>query len=267
MLDFEDLEGLPCPCDDRHVCLLASERCVPRESVDPFKSCPTDTPLSGSETCRLERDATGRVTQDYVCAALNGQGPRCLPVCAPVPYGRRDAGRLVANRCPTGTTCWSVPTGDSPAGGVCSEGICEESPNTCPATQRCARFNGAGVCFTECSVYDRPSGCGADQVCQLIGLANLTACVAAGPTPTGGLCNQIEGEEPLDDMCQRQDTGSVVRPLICAHPDAATDRRDFCLPVCSPADGSGCLPGELCLLARANVYPSTGQGVGVCGLR
>ena len=42
VLDFEELDGLPCGCLPEFVCLVASNGCVPRHSVELFKSCTLD---------------------------------------------------------------------------------------------------------------------------------------------------------------------------------------------------------------------------------
>lgn len=244
ILDFDDLEGLPCPCDDQHVCLLESDRCVPRGRTEPFKFCQVDTPQGGDELCPA----------GHRCVALNDAPPRCLPSCEPVLYARPQAGRLVEEQCPFGTTCWTTEKG-----GVCSEGVCEDNPNTCPPGERCARFNGAGVCFTECFVYDdSPLPCGADEICHPIGLANLTACVPSGVLAAGALCTR-----PEDGMCEKID-GPTMRPLMCVRAEASANPELFCRPPCNPSDNTGCLPGETCALVRANVYPSIGLGLGAC---
>lgn len=239
--DFDDLEGLPCPCDAEHVCDEASGRCVPVSSVEPFKSCPQETPLEGDELCPVR----------HRCVAVLGQGPRCLPQCEPVLYARPDAGREVAAQCPFGTTCWP-----SEKGGVCAEGVCRDNPNSCEPGRTCVLFNGAGVCFTDCQIF-QPSACGGNQICHPIGLASVTACIDAGGLPEGSVCTR-----PGDGMCRRTDDQN--RALLCARPEAATRADLFCRPVCNFADGVPCLPGETCVLVRANVDPFTGTDIGVC---
>lgn len=247
ILDFDDLEGLPCPCDDRFVCLQSSDRCVPRGSVDPFKSCSQDTNQFGNELC----------PPNHRCVAINDRGPRCLPDCLPVLYARASAGARVAEQCPFGTACWATP---GVGGGVCSEGVCRDNPNNCPPNESCVLFNGAGICFRQCSIHaGLPGDCVADQTCHPIGLSNVTACVQTGNLPLDSICTQAQ-----DGMCQKDTGGPQRRALICAKPERSTDLNLRCRPVCNPDDNTGCLAGETCVLVRANIDPFVGASVGLC---
>lgn len=243
-LDFDDLENLPCPCAPGFVCLQASNRCVPNGSSEPFKSCSLDTPLTGDELC----------PSGHRCVAVNNQGPRCLPQCQPVLYARPEAGARVAAQCDFGTTCW-----DTAKGGVCSEGVCRDNPNDCPNPgERCVVFNGAGVCFTTCTVkFSQPFDCIGDQICHPIGLTNITACVNSGTLAAGTVCTS-----PEDGMCEQTD--AMNRPLICAGFEASTNEQLFCRPVCDVSTGVPCLPGETCPLVRARIDPTTGTSLGAC---
>lgn len=239
--DFDDLEGLPCPCEPGFVCLEASDRCVLAESVEAYKSCSQDTPQTGDELC----------PDGFRCVSVNDQGPRCLPQCQPVSYARPDDGARIAAQCDFGFTCWSTEKG-----GVCSEGICEDNPNNCPGGQRCARFNGAGVCFTTCDVLARQTSCSGDTMCHPIGQSNLTACVVAGSLSSGSICTL-----PEDGMCQRVNAAGT--PLICARPIASTDSILRCAEVCDPSGGGGCAAG-VCALVRSDIAPPTNASVGMC---
>lgn len=239
-LDFDDLSDLPCPCDTDHVCLNSSDRCVLRGSVELFKSCSQDTNQSGDELC----------PPNAICQAVNGLGPRCLPQCEPTTYATPEAGQIVSAQCPyTGTTCWRTDRG-----GVCSEGVCRANPNNCPPGQECVTFNGAGVCFTTCEVYQRsPFACGNDQLCHPIGSASVTACVPAGPRRLGELCD-------AENLCAKLD--GAGRPMVCDRP-LNTDSPRRCLAVCVN-DGDCIPPQESCALARPDIDPVLGTDLGVC---
>lgn len=242
-LDFEDTEGLPCPCGPGFVCLEASDRCVPLGVVEAYNPCSTDTELDGDELCE-----TG-----HRCVAINGEGHRCLPSCVPVSYARPGDGAAIAAQCPFGQTCWP-----SDKGGVCSEGVCQDNPSRgCGAGQRCGMFNGAGVCFTPCNIRLGAEACGGTTACHPIGLLDLTACVPTGTLQAGDLCTR-----PEEGACQKID-GSA-RALICARPAADSSEDLRCAPWCNPDDNTQCLPGETCVLVRADVDPFTGLDVGVC---
>lgn len=243
-LDFDDLEGLPCPCSPGFVCIESSDRCLPTGSSEPFKACLQDTPNGGDELCPA----------DHRCVAINAQGPRCLPQCQPVIYARPSAGARIAEQCSAGTTCW-----ESPKGGVCSEGVCRDNPNDCSQPgERCAIFNGAGVCFLECDpLLTSPLPCGGDQLCHPIGTTDITACVAGGNLASGALCTRAE-----DGMCEKTD--GLGRALICASFEATTNEQLFCRPVCDPATLAGCVAPETCSLVRSRLDPTTGRSLGAC---
>jgi hypothetical protein len=246
ILDFDDVVDLPCPCDPDHVCLEGSNRCVATRSVDLFKSCPTDTTLGGDELCPTPND---------VCVGVNDVGPRCLPKCTPVNYATVSANQELASMFPPGTTCWPTDKG-----GVCSEGICDALVQDCPGTQRCADFNGAGVCFTTCEIFQlNPLPCSSGQVCHPIGTESLTACVESGVRLRSELCDST-------NMCEKTD--DVGRPMVCAKPQGSTSDQLRCWPICLPGDGSSCNgPGETCLLARPNIDPLTRADLGICEVR
>lgn len=239
-LDFDELDGLPCPCDADHVCLIAANRCVSRASVDDFKSCSKDTENGGDDLCKAGR----------ICQGVNDQGPRCLPRCEPSPYALPEADARIAQQCPQATTCWTTDRG-----GVCSEGVCRDQPNNCPPGQECLRFNGAGVCFTRCGVFQiDPPPCAGDQVCHPIGDYPFTACV-----PSGGIGRRTPCDER--NLCAPRD--DFNRPMICARPQQSTAQRQ-CYPVCQAGDASRCFQGESCTLARPNIEPETRRSLGIC---
>lgn len=241
VLDFDDLSDLPCPCDQDHVCLNASDRCVLRRSVDLFKSCNTDTDGLGDELC----------PEGAICESVNGLAPRCLPRCQPTTYATPEAGNAVAAECPyLGTTCWPTERG-----GVCSEGVCRTNPNNCDPGQECVAFNGAGVCFTQCTLYQRnPLPCANNESCQPIGSSVVTACVSSGARQLGEPCT-------ADDMCAKVDTNN--RPMVCDRPQNNTSGIRRCVAICRN-DGD-CIPGaETCVLARPNLDPSAGIDLLIC---
>jgi hypothetical protein len=244
ILDFEDLDDLPCPCDPGHVCLEGSNRCVRTRTVDLFKSCPTDTPLGGDELCPSEND---------VCVDINNAGPRCLPKCVPVNFATPTASSELMNVCPIGTVCWDSPKG----GGVCSSGICDSLIQDCPGTQSCASFNGAGVCFTTCEIFQtNPLPCSQGQVCHPIGTESITACVDSGTRRRSELCDS-------QNLCEKTDESG--RPMVCSKQMGTTSDVLRCWPICVPGDGSQCtMVGESCLLARPNIDPITQADLGIC---
>ena len=234
-LDFDDIEDLPCPCEPGFVCLADSNRCIPTGSSEPFKSCRQDTPLTGDELCPV----------NHRCIALNGQGPRCLPQCAPVLYARPTDGAQIAEQCPFETTCW-----ESPKGGVCSEGLCRDNPNSCTGPgEQCVPFNGAGVCFTTCDIFQQaPLPCGANEICHPIGVSDFRACIPAGVLDLNALCPAAAG------MCRKTDPDG--RPMICATPLASTESQPRCRAICDVVNQTGCLIGETC--------PQVSLDLGVC---
>lgn len=238
-LDFDDVEDLPCPCDENHVCLIAANRCVRRASVDLFKSCSQDTANNGDDLC----------ASNAVCQQINDQGPRCLPTCQPTNYATPEAALDVAAQCPVGSTCWATERG-----GVCSEGVCSTTPNNCPAPGQCVIFNSAGVCFTPCDPFTSGvSPCGGNQVCHPIGAGSVTACVPAGVGERLQLCS-------ADEFCKKDDNG---RALVCDRPfESNAPRR--CLPICELGGAINCVAGETCVLARPNVTTSPRRDLGIC---
>jgi hypothetical protein len=242
--DFDSVEGLPCPCDPDHVCLVPSNSCHLRHSVDDFKSCDlgAQTP---DDLCR----------QNRICQSVNGGGMMCLPQCMPSDYATPDAAANIATQCPTGTTCWMTDRG-----GVCNQGICNDIPNNCPPPQECVRFNGAGVCFTPCQVFQvSPPPCAGGQLCHPVGDTSKTQCIAPGMGKLNDPCTDM-------DMCQQTDT--IGRRLVCVVPSGSMELRR-CRAICAcPAgaaacDNSSCNSGAACALAVPNVDQS-GNGLGVC---
>lgn len=245
ILDFDDVDGLPCPCDPEYTCLLGSSKCVLRGSVELFKSCSTDTPNNGDDLC----------PPNAVCESINGNGPRCLPLCTPTNYGTPASGQKVADQCPFGNTCWIARSS-----GVCSEGVCNDNPNNCDAGQQCVRFNGAGVCFTTCGVFQtNPLPCSAGQLCQPIGESSVTACIPSGPVQRTQECNE-------ENMCAKTDENG--RPMVCDVALGSTDTLRRCFAICDPAEGAArCNPNlnEFnCPTSRPNVEPRSGRSLGIC---
>ncbi len=241
VLDFDDLSDLPCPCDQDHVCLNAANRCVPRRSVELFKSCSQDTTALGDELC----------PENAICQAVNGLGPRCLPRCVPTSYATPEAGGMAAAQCPfVGTTCWATDRG-----GVCSEGVCRTTPNNCPAGQECVVFNGAGVCFTQCDIYQRnPIPCGNNEACHPIGSSAVTACVPTGERRLGETCT-------ADDLCVKLDGNN--RPLVCDRPISQDTGVRRCLAICVN-DGDCIPPQESCAVSRIDLDPRLGTDLNIC---
>jgi hypothetical protein len=240
ILDFDDLEGLPCPCDEEHVCLNAANRCVRRNSVDLGKSCSQDTVNNGDDLCPT----------NAVCQQINDQGPRCLAECSPSTYATPESGLDVQSQCPPSQTCWQTERG-----GVCSEGVCTPTPNNCAPGKQCVVINGAGVCFTPCDIFQvDPPPCGGNQVCHPITDTSVTACVPAGLVERRQICT-------ADDFCKK--ISDDLRPMVCDRPMISTGPRR-CLPICRVGGSPGCLGTETCALARPNIDLVLGTDLGVC---
>jgi hypothetical protein len=238
-LDFDELSDLRCPCLPEYVCLVQSDRCVPRRSVEDFKSCSPDAE-NPDDLCKM----------GSICVNYAERGHRCLPSCQVTNYSTSEAAERVRAQCPEGTTCWD--TGER--GGVCDEGECADNPNTCPGTQRCVKFNGAGVCFTTCEIFVGDNSCAADQLCHPIGDSSVVSCVPQGMRDYNEICSDA-------DPCKKLDV--VGRPLVCDRPAGSSSPRR-CLPICAFGDGSRCRMGETCVFARSMVDPVSGASLGVC---
>lgn len=222
-LDFEDVEDLPCPCDDEHVCLTTKMGCVPRASVDDFKACSVDTdPPGGDLLCQ----------GTAICENIMQRGHQCLPTCTPKSYALAEASAEIGTECRTGTTCF-----DTARGGVCGEGVCDSSPASCGVGQECQFFNGAGICFTVCEIYRRlDEPCANGQVCHPIGNSQTTACLEPG----AGLRNESCS---LERLCQGKD--EFGRAMICSRPQVTPQAAPRCFPICLPGDGTcngNCIP-------------------------
>jgi hypothetical protein len=137
--------------------------------------------------------------------------------------------------------------------------VCDALKQTCAGAQSCGAFNGAGVCFTTCDIFQtNPLACSAGQVCHPIGTESFTACVGAGLRKRGEVCD-------AQNMCEKQDETPQGRPMICGKQTGTTQEQLRCWPICVPGDGSQCtLQGEGCLLARPNVDPVTQADLGIC---
>jgi hypothetical protein len=245
ILDFDNIEGLPCPCDPDHVCLVPSQTCFRRHSVDDFKSCDIGA-ATPDDLCR----------QNSICQSVNGDGPKCLPTCTPSTYATPESSQNIGKQCPEGTTCWLTDRG-----GVCSGGVCNEIPNDCPPPKECVRFNGAGVCFTPCAIFQlNPPPCANGQVCHPVGTTGKTQCIDPGPRKLGEPCSDT-------DMCEQTDMGG--RRLACEVPSGSKEIRR-CRAICiCPPDGSacsasGCNSMAACAIAVPDADITTHAGLGVC---
>ena len=154
-------------------------------------------------------------------------------------------------QCPyLGTTCWSTERG-----GVCSEGVCRTNPNNCGPGQECVAFNGAGVCFTVCDIYQtNPLPCANNESCHPIGSSAVTACVPIGERRVGDACT-------ADDLCTKVDGDG--RPLVCDRPLAQNTGIRRCLAICRN-DGDCISPVESCAVARPDLDPVLGTDLLVC---
>ena len=247
-LDFEDLDGLPCGCLPDFVCLVASNRCVPRHSVELFKSCTLDA-VDPDALCPR---ASAEAPMGARCLDRDGLGPRCLPICTPTNYSTADAAQSVAAQCPVGTTCWTA----SDRAGVCDEGECSDQPNNCVGGSRqCVTFNGAGVCFTTCEIFVPDNSCAGDKLCHPIGASSVTACIDQGTKALGEICDD-------ENPCQKFDDPTRRRPMICDRPMGSQGPRR-CWAICNPSDGSRCILPESCTISRGRVNQSS-SSLGIC---
>ncbi|MFO0724472.1 MAG: hypothetical protein U1E65_11855 [Myxococcota bacterium] len=242
VLDFDNEKDLPCPCLTGYVCLTSSNRCVLKNSVDDYKSCSPDAE-NPDDLCK----------PNSICYAINANGPQCLPKCVPSNYATPEAGLTIGNQCQSSKTCWAIPQG----GGVCSDGLCSETPNSCDPPQQCVAFNSAGICFTPCPIFKPETGCIGDQACHPIGSSSVMACVKSG--------NVLEGQQCDDTKpCAKLTAGMPQRPLVCDRPAASTDVRR-CRKICQFGSNLGCDTGEECQFSRPNADPDApGVALGLC---
>ena len=244
ILDFDDLEGLPCDCLPGFVCLSTSETCVPANSVDDFKSCDVNATPNASDQCQAGSD----------CVEINQAGGRCLPRCTPrIPFVA-EVGLEIQAECGEGRYCWEL----SPGVGYCDDGECSDIPETCPPPQRCVSINGAGVCFDVCDIFSTASPCGATAThCQPVAETRIMACLPSGAQLSGEPCGLTEGAcEDVDDQ---------GRGLICTRPQQSTNPLRRCAPRCNASlDNVDCpLPGEGCFLAIPDI-DDLGTDLGIC---
>ena len=243
-LDFEDLEGLPCPCDQGFICLSTSQTCVPTQSVDDFKSCDIDATPNPSDQCKEGRD----------CVVLNGIGARCLPRCTPrIPFVT-DVGREIEAECGAGKYCWELSAGV----GYCDDGECTDLPDSCSPPEQCVRINGAGVCFTGCDIFSNAMPCGATGThCQPVVESRIMGCLPSGTQQSGQPCGLAEG------ACD--DTDDQGRGLICVRPLGSSNPLRTCAPRCNfSLNNTDCiLQGEGCFEAIGNI-DDVGTDLGIC---
>lgn len=246
IVEFDDIEGLGCDCLPEYVCLVASNTCVRRRSVENFKSCSPDA---------VDPDAL--CPQGSICVNERNQGHRCLPTCTITNYATGEAGIQVANECRTaGTLCWSSL--DRSGVGVCDFGECDALRQDCPAVgDRCVGINGGGRCFTSCRIF-QTDACIGDPVCHPLLDSSETACIEPGAVERAELCSHTRA-------CKKFDTSTGAnRPMICARPDGSGDGLR-CWPTCKFGNvGSGCGTLEACVFSRANIDRVTGENLGIC---
>ena len=240
LVDFEDETDLPCPCLPDHVCLVSSNRCVPKNSVEDYKSCSPDAERP-DDLCQ----------PGSICYNFRERGPRCLPTCAPSQYSTPEAAERIRTQCVRiGTTCWQIENG----GGVCDEGECTDLPDNCGGTRRCVPVNGTGVCFTPCRIFTGDACVGDQQACHPILDSSVTACITSGPREIGQPCSDI-------DPCMKQD--QFGNSIVCDRPANTSDLRR-CYRACPFPNMTGCAPGETCQFARNDIDPVTRGALGLC---
>ena len=243
ILDFDDVEGLPCGCQTGFVCLSDSQTCVRAGSVDDFKSCDINA-TPANDQCKGGSE----------CVEINDTGARCLPRCLPqVPFVS-EVGAAIAAECGAGKYCWQV----APGTGYCDDGECNDLPDDCPPPQRCVRINGAGVCFETCDIFSNATPCGATGThCQPVAESRVFACLPSGTQQSGEPCGLAEG--------QCEDLDSENRTLICTRPIGGTNPVRRCAPRCNPA-----LPNVECFLANEGCFTAIaniddlGTDLGIC---
>jgi hypothetical protein len=239
-LDFDDETDLGCPCLPDHVCLVTSDRCVKKNSVEDFKSCSPDAERP-DDLC----------VPGSICFPFRDFGPRCMPKCTPSQYSTAEAGLRIAEQClRVGTTCWPIEEG----GGVCGEGECNDNPNTCPPPKQCVKFNGAGVCFTPCKIFQGDQACLGGQACHPIGDSSATACIQPGNVQVQDRCSDVD---PCAKLDQQGNT------LVCDRPQGSTDSRR-CHRICPFPNPIGCAGGESCRFSRSNIDPDQRADLGLC---
>lgn len=243
--DFEDIDDLPCDASDQcredFICRLDTRDCIRRGSVDPGKSC----------GIAVEGDPDNLCPEGYRCVDVAGRGLRCLLPCTPVVPIDETAGLALRDQCGPNNYCWSLPTG----GGACDEGECQELGNQgCPVGSQCVELNSAGKCFAQCDIYSTDGDC-IDGACHPVDQAVVNACIAPGDLDEGDKCDGV-------NWCRAfNDDGS---PLICARPEGATSRDDFCRILCDPTLQIGCPGGTRCVRIEGSGALGSPVDVGIC---
>ena len=243
ILDFDNIEGLPCDCLPGYVCLSTSQTCVPINSVDDYKSCDINATPNANDQCMPGSE----------CVTLNAPGPRCLPRCEPVSPFVSEVGSQLAAQCGTGRYCWAFSAGV----GYCDDGECDEFNNPCDPPLACVRVNNAGVCFATCDIFSNALPCGATgQHCQPVADTAITACLDSGLQQSGQACGVAEG------ACTSAD--AFGRGLVCTRPQGSSNPLRTCSPVCNPASGNAdCRAGEGCFIAISRI-DDIGTSLGIC---
>ena len=239
VLDFDDIEGLPCPCvQPGYVCLSASQTCERSQSVDDFKSCDINATPDPNDQCG----------EGSNCVDINGRGPRCLPRCTPLNPFVRDVGSRLADACQIGRYCFE---GAQAGVGYCDDGVCNEFSMRCPDTQSCQVINSAGVCFSDCNIFDPATPCGPSAThCQPVAEQAVMACLATGIRRQGEVCG-------LDE-------GACAEGLICTRPLGSMNQVRTCAPPCNFNLGDAdCEPEQGCFRAIPNVE-GLGTDLGIC---
>lgn len=230
--DFDDIDGLRCPCQDGYVCIDGA--CEPSGQVDDFAPCRPDV---DDAQCR----PGARCTEGT-------EGAFCLPSCARANFGASP----VPDACVAGTVC-RPRTSD--AATVCMPSACDVGDNRCGVGRVCVLLNGAGVCVAPCDPF-ATEACLGDEACHPIGASGQTACIPAGETGLGAACT--------DTPCARRSAEATPRPLVCTASQADSDAILRCRPACVPSTGYGCMAGETCATARPGATTASGAALGVC---
>ncbi len=262
LVDFDDIEGLPCDCLQGYVCLSSSQTCVREGSVDTFKSCDIMATPSPNDLCAADPDASKPLElRQRDCVNINARGPRCLPRCTPRNPFVADVGREIENECGVGKYCWEV----APGVGYCDDGECNDSPDTClerSATERCVLINGAGVCFRTCDVFSTNVPCGATpEHCQPVAGTRTTACLPSGARRWSEPCGLEEGACFATD--RRPDTPTApLRNLICSERPGSSSPVRTCEFSCNTAVGCSGV-GEFCAIVIPNINDRD-TSLGIC---
>ena len=186
------------------------------------------------DPCRVPAGASYEAQGDFICAAVNTEGPRCMLSCDDT---------FAISGCPRGSYCLEINTGEVSLP-VCLPGECTRSEDC--ADETCVPFgNEAGFCFASGDA-GRGEPCGGDIRCDI----DLYCLRGSEGSTCQPLCDMWTGdgaECPRGSTCGYLTLGTgVCRPQT----DTGRDIGESC-----SARGAWCGPGIQCFDFRTGGEP------------